>query len=158
VLEGRRGEEGDGLLERFLGDMVDFLPPCFGDRREQGEEVWEQATHLFGSLALRRGLSAGEVVEELQLLRREILRLLLPEALAGGGEATPVRDVEVLALNDLLDTGVVRASVAYIDELFFAHLQGSGVPEGVTQEAEEEIRSQLAGFRKDLGLEDDKRR
>ena len=50
-----------------------------------------------------------------------------------------------------LNLGVVSASVAYVDDLFFAHLQNSGVPEGVTTEVEEEIGRQLNAFRKDLG-------
>ena len=52
---------------------------------------------------------------------------------------------EALLEHEVLDgdQAVVAASVAYVDDLFFAHLQGSGVPEGVTQELEEETRAQL---------------
>ena len=150
VREDRRGDPGDGLLGAFLNHLVEFLPPCFGEKREEAEEVWEQATHLYGSLALRRGLSAGEGVEELGLLREEIFKLVLPEISgAGGPGSSEVRDV--LALNRLLDQGVVRASVAYLDDLFFAHLQGSGIPGGVTPEVEEEIRMQLDSFSRELG-------
>ncbi len=111
-----------------------------------GEEVWQQATHLYGSLALRRGLAAGEVVEELQLLRGVILRLLLEAPPEDWGDRGFQRDL--LALNKLLDLGVVRASVAYVDDLFFAHLQGSGVPEGVTAEVEEEMKQAVGGLSK----------
>ena len=150
VREDRRGDPGDGLLRVFLEHLVRFLPPCFGERRDEAEEVWEQATHLYGSLALRRGLSAGEVVEEIGLLREELYKLILPELLTLKGRgSSEVRDV--LALNRLLDQGVVRASVAYLDDLFFAHLQGSGIPGGVTPEVEEEIRMQLDAFSAELG-------
>jgi len=148
VREDRRGDDGDGFLGLFLDNLISFLPPCLEDYRDAGEEVWQQATHLYGSLALLRGLAAGEVVEELQLLRGVILRLLLeapPEVWKHRGFRR-----DLLALNEVLDLGVVRASVAYIDDLFFAHLQGSGVPEGVTADVEMEMGRQLETFRKEL--------
>jgi hypothetical protein len=40
--------------------------------------------------------------------------------------------------------------VAYIDDLFFAHLQNSGIPEGVTPELEEEIHLELKAFLEEL--------
>ncbi|MFH1764946.1 MAG: hypothetical protein ABIF09_12225 [Gemmatimonadota bacterium] len=146
--EGRREGDGDGFLGLFLDSLISFLPPCLGDQRDAGEEVWQQATHLYGSLALHRGLAAGEVVEELQLVRGVILRLLLeapPEDWENRGFQR-----DLLALNNVLDVGVVQASVAYIDDLFFAHLQGSGVPEGVASEVEEEMGRQLEAFRREL--------
>jgi hypothetical protein len=146
--EDRRGEDGDGFLGLFLDGLLSFLPACLGTRRDAGEEVWQQATHLYGSLALQRGLAAGEVVEELQLLREVILRLLL-EGPPGDWESQ-VLQRDLLALNRALDLGVVRACVAYVDDLFFAHLQGSGVPEGVTAEVEEEMGRQLETFRREL--------
>ena len=152
IREDRRGDDGDGFLNSFLRHLVSFLPPCLGEHRQAGEEVWQLATHLYGSLALRRGLAAGEVVEELQLLREMILRLLLespPEKLGG-----PTLSRDILVLNRILDLGVVRAGVAYVDDLFFAHLQGSGIPEEVTPEVIAEIGAALEGFRIDLGTPD----
>ena len=81
--EGRHEDEGTALLDHFLESLTLFIPPCFGNNRETGKEVWEQATHLYGALALLRGLAAGEVVEELQLLRIVLLRLLLGEVRVG---------------------------------------------------------------------------
>ena len=147
--EGRRGDDGDGFLGFFLENLVSFVPPCLSEHRDPGEEVWQQATHLYGSLGLRRGLAAGEVVEELQLLREVILRVLL-EAPPGDWE-DPGFQRDFLALNRVLDLGVVQASVAYVDDLFFAHLQGSGVPEGLTAEVEDEMDRQLEAFRGELG-------
>ena len=152
VREDRRGEDGDGFLGGFLRHLVSFLPPCLGERRQVGEEVWQIASHLYGSLALRRGLAAGEVVEELQLLREIILRLLLESPPERVGETPGSRDIMVL--NRILDLGVVQASVAYVDDLFFAHLQGSGIPEGVTPEVLSEIGMALEGFRYELGTPD----
>ncbi len=146
--EGRRGEEGDGILGLVLGHLVSFIPHCLGDNKAVGEEVWHQASYLFGSIALRRALSAGEVVEELGLLRQVLLRLLL-EAPPTDWE-NPGFQRDVLALNRILDQGVVRASVAYVDDLFFAHLQGSGVPEGVTADLEEETMRQMEALKADL--------
>jgi hypothetical protein len=148
VREGRREEGGDGLLERFLDYLVSFLPPCLGEHRDPAEEVWQQATHLFGSLALRRGLAAGEVVEELQFLRGVILKTLFDTTPDPAMQSVPFRDL--LVLNRVLDLGVVQASVAYVDDLFFAHLQGSGVAEQVTPELVDEITRQLEACRREL--------
>jgi hypothetical protein len=150
--EDRRGEDGDGLLGDFLNHLVSFLPACLGGSRQEAEEVWQAATHLYGSLALRRGLASGEVVEELQVLREVILRLLAESPLNEHDYAAFLR--ELLALNRVLDQGVVQASIAYIDDLFFAHLQGSGVPEGVTAEVVEETTRALEGFRRELDTAD----
>jgi hypothetical protein len=147
--EDRRGDDGDGFLGFFLENLISFVPPCLGEHREVGEDVWQQATHLYGSLGLRRGLAAGEVVEELQLLREVILRVLLDSP--PGDWEYPGFQRDLLTLNRVLDLGVVQASVAYVDDLFFAHLQGSGVPEGVTPEVEDEMGRQLETFQRELG-------
>lgn len=150
--EGRRGDENEVLRNKFLRELVSFLPACLGERRGTGEDVWQAATHLYGSLALRRGLAAGEVVEELQLLRGVILRLLLETPPSTTGQPTLSRDL--LTLNRVLDLGVVQSSVAYVDDLFFAHLQGSGIPEAVTAEVVEEVRRALVGFHRELAKAD----
>lgn len=146
-------ELGTRLLKMVVTRLVSFIPACFGERRELGLEVWQQATHLYGSLAVRRGLAAGEVVEELQLLRNVILRLFLVEAPPGGPEQAPTEAIpplELLALNRALDKGISRASVAYTDDLFFAHLQGSGIPDAVTSELVGETERQLEGLQREL--------
>jgi hypothetical protein len=151
VREGPGGEEPDGLVATFLAYLVAFLPTCLVDHREPGEIVWEQAAHLYGSVALRRGLAAGEVVEELQHLRGVILRLLLENLESGAGWVPRAR--EVLMLNQILDLGVVRASISYVDDLFFTHLQGSGVPQGVDGGLVKEIERELETFRQELNLD-----
>ncbi|MFC1660145.1 hypothetical protein ACFL3S_01590 [Gemmatimonadota bacterium] len=146
---GSQETEEDSFLYSLLHHLVTLLPACLGNRRGAAEELWEQGTHLYGSYAVRRGLSAGEVVEELQILRGTVLRLLFAEPPAGS-TGLPVPGREILALNGVLDLGVARASVAYVDDLFFAHLQGSGVPEGTTPEVEAELRRQLEAQRQEL--------
>jgi hypothetical protein len=151
--EGPADELGTRLLKTVVPRLISFIPACFGERRELGLEVWQQASHLYGSLAVRRGLAAGEVVEELQLLRNVILRLFLVDAPPGGPEQVKAENVpplELLTLNRALDKGISRASVAYTDDLFFAHLRGSGVPDGVTPELVEETERQLEGLRREL--------
>jgi len=152
--EGRQGGGSENLLEEVVRHLVSFLPPCIGEFRERGIEVWQQAAHLYGSLALRRGLAAGEVVEEFQLLRGVILRLYLLDVLSkteGEGSGKTILHMDFLTLNRVLDKGVSRANVSYVDDLFFAHLQGSGVSEGVNDEVAEELLRQLEGFREELG-------
>lgn len=144
----RGGDGGEGILRTFLEALVSFLPPCLGSARDEAEEVWNQTTHLYGSFALQRGLAAGEVVEELGLLREVILKLLLEDSTVEWRGRNFQRDL--LTLNRVVDAGIVGASIAFVDDLFFAHLQGSGVPEGVTPELEGEIVRQLAAFQREL--------
>jgi len=144
-------EDGGDILETLVSHLVSFLPACFGDQRERGMEVWQQVNHLYGSLALLRGLAAGEVVDELQLLREIILRAFLSEVSESGpGSGALISPMEFLNLNRVLDLAVSRASISYVDDLFFTHLQGSGVPRGLDEEHRIEIRRQLDGFRMDL--------
>ena len=147
------GEEEGPLLRRVAEHMVSVIPRCLGDHRELGLEVWQNLAHLYGSLAVRRGLAAGEVVEELQLLRNVILRLFLvdtPQAGPDGERTERIPPLELLTLNRVLDLAVSRASIAYVDDLFFTHLQGSGVTDGIDSELVEEMDRQLEGFRMDL--------
>ena len=83
-----------------------------------------------------------------------ILRLFLQEGFPNAPGKAPEKTIpymEFLTLNQVLDRGVSRANVSYVDELFFAHLQGSGVPEGIDEEVAEEMSRQLELLRKELG-------
>jgi hypothetical protein len=148
--DGRHEDEGHEILGNFVQSLPVILSGCLGENREAGEDVWEQATHLYGALALLRGLSAGEVVEELQLLRKVLLKLLLEDPPGDWRDRGFQR--EILFLNRLIDQGVVGASVAYVDDLFFAQLQGSGIPGGVTPEVEYEMGRQLKVFERESGV------
>jgi hypothetical protein len=101
-------------------------------------------------LACKRGLAAGEAVEEVQYLREGILRLLYQAPPIVPAGAMGLR--EVLRLNRAVDQLVTHASVGHTDALFFALFQSSGVPERLSDEVRYEIRAQLDGIR--AGLEE----
>ena len=110
----------------FCRGLVSFLPGMLGPFRAQVLPLWSEGAELFGSVAARRGLSAGEVIEEFQLLREVILRMMFerPPTRAEGG--LPLR--EILQLNRAVDIGVTQASVGHTDLLFFSLIHDSGVP------------------------------
>lgn len=143
-LRGREASLGDGvdeLLESFLALLLDILPLTLGPLRSPAEALWIQAAELFGSFAAQRGLAAGEVIEEFQILREAIIRLLWASPPVSEPSRMALR--EVLRINRVIDTGVTHASVGHTDVLFFALFQGSGVPETLTDDVRYEIREQL---------------
>lgn len=143
--------EGLDIMEVVVRELVSMIPYCFGEKRDAARENWQHASYLYGSLALLRGLAAGDVVDELQLLRGVILRLFLTEDEPSGGHFTGgIPAMEFLALNRILDMGVSRASIAYVDDLFFTHLQGSGVPTDLDEDKKLEIRRQFQTLREEL--------
>jgi hypothetical protein len=132
----------------FLGLLVELLPVCLGPLRDQAEPLWLQATELFGSLSAQRGLAAGEVIEELQILREAIIRLMWADPPSMSSSRIALR--EALRLNRVLDRGVTQASVGHTDALFFALFQGSGVPEHLTDDVRYELRQQLQTIHREL--------
>lgn len=149
----RRGTLGDGpmpdLLERFIQLLVAFLPELVGAGREHVEPAWAEASELFGTLGAKRGLASGEVVEEFQVLREAVIRLLYQDPPLGG--TVPLSLREVLRLNRAIDRGVTHANVGHTDALFFALFEGSGVPEA--REAEDlvaEVEGQLVAIEHQL--------
>ena len=109
--------------------------------KDQVEPIWVQASELFGSMAAKRGLAAGEVIEEFQMLRDAVIRFLYAEPPVAGPLRISLRDL--LRVNRFVDRGVTQASVGHTDALFFALFQGVGVSEGLTDETIAEVRSQL---------------
>ena len=148
-----RAPAWDDELEALLGDFFDImlrlLPATLGPYREQVEPLWVQTAELFGSTSAQRGLAAGEVIEEFQILREGIIRLLYAEPPVAGGARMTLRDI--LRINRVVDRGVTHASVGHTDALFFSLFQGSGVPESLDDEVVREVRSQLDGIRKAFG-------
>ena len=138
------------LLTEFMGLLTRFPPVFLSPYRSHVEPLWTQLAELYGSVAAMRGLAAGEVIEEFQLLREELLRLF--------HDVPPVRDLDRLALRDMLlvnrvvDLGVTHASIGHTDALFFALFQGSGVASDLTPEQEEEVREQLRGIADELDV------
>jgi len=139
----------NGLLEEFLTLLASFLPALLGPHRDHVEPVWIRTSELFGAVAARRGLAAGEVIEELQILREAVIRLLYQDPPLGGRLRLSLR--EVLRLNRALDTGVTHASVGHTDAMFFSLFEGSGIPDAPpTDELMAELRTQLDGVRAEL--------
>lgn len=143
-VRGRDVSLGNGveeLLQGFFGVLLRLLPLTVGPMRETAETLWVQVAELFGSLAAQRGLAAGEVIEEFQILREALIRLLWASPPVAEPSALALR--EVLRLNRVIDQGVTHASVGHTDALFFALFQGSGVPDSLNDDARYEIREQL---------------
>jgi len=145
-----RSTEGiNGLLKEFVDLLVRFLPAMLGPYRDQVEPLWIRGSELFGNVAARRGLAAGEVIEEFQILREAVIRLLYQEPPLDGQARVSLR--EILRLNRALDRGVTHASVGHTDALFFSLFEGSGVPDvPPTAELKAEIQSQLDALREEL--------
>jgi len=148
----RHGEREDGrdeLFEVFLDLFLDILPLCMLPLRAHAEPLWDRTAELFGSFAASRGLAAGEAIEEVQILRESVIRLIYQDPPGTPTGARGLRDV--LQLNRLADRLVTHASVGHTDALFFALFQGSGVPEALSDEVRYEFRGQLEEIRSECG-------
>lgn len=139
------GRDRDKVLlavgPKFCRTLVSFLPGVLTAYRHQIEPLWREASSLFGSVAARRGLSAGEVIEEFHELRDVLLRFLFEDPPTVAGRRLSLR--EVLHLNRVVDVGVTEASVGHTDLLFFSLIHGSGVPTPMESHDLEEVREQL---------------
>lgn len=134
----------DELVESFMELFLRILPLTLGPHRHAAEALWIQLAELFGSFAAQRGLAAGEVIEEFQMLREAVIRLLWASPPVDEPSRMALR--EVLRLNRVLDRGVTHASVGHTDALFFALFQGSGIPESLTDDVRYQLREQLQGM------------
>jgi len=133
------------LLDDFIDTVLAVLPGMLGPHREQIETSWLRCSELFGAVAARRGLAAGEVIDEFQLLREAVIRLLYQDPPLGG-QVLSLRDV--LRLNRAIDVGVTHASVGHTDALFFALFQGSGITDAPrVSEFMTEVRDELDSLR-----------
>lgn len=136
------------LIEGFLDLFLTLLPGLMGPAREVLEPLWNRTSELFGSLACSRGLASGEAVEETQILREAVLRLLYQDPPRISVGAMGLR--EMLRLNRAMDQLVTHASVGHTDALFFALFQTSGVPDHLSDDARYEIRGQLEAVRAEM--------
>ncbi len=136
------------LLDDFIDTVLALLPAMVGPQREQIETAWLRCAELFGAVAARRGLAAGEVIDEFQLLREAVIRLLYQDPPLGG-QVLSLRDV--LRLNRTIDSAVTHASVGHTDALFFALFQGSGIPDAPrVSEFMTEVRDELGSLRQEV--------
>lgn len=105
------------LVERFADLIVRMLPLMIGPRTDAIAPVWDRTAALYGAFAEKRGLAAGEAIEELHRLREIVLRDLFRHPPWGRDETVSLRDV--LRLDRAIDRAVVHASVGHTDALFF---------------------------------------
>ncbi|MFQ5537768.1 MAG: hypothetical protein ACE5GJ_09980 [Gemmatimonadota bacterium] len=157
-IRARYGVDADGLnglLAEFLEILTSFLPAILGPSREEVDPLWMQACELFGATAARRGLAAGEVIEEFQILREAVIRLLYRDPPLGSDGRLSLRDA--LRLNRAIDRGVTHASVGHTDALFYALFEGSGIPDRPGTELLSEIRLQIQDLRAELQEIQDRR-
>lgn len=138
----------DDALDAFTRHLVGFLPWMLGPYRDSVEPLWLRGSELFGSVAARRGLAAGEVIEEFQLLRELVIRDLYRDPPLDGRLPLSLR--EILRLNRGIDRGVTHASVGHTDALFFEFFEGDGVSRVTGEELAEEVRSQLRAIEEEL--------
>ncbi|HUF76268.1 MAG TPA: hypothetical protein VMM35_08305, partial [Longimicrobiales bacterium] len=116
----------DEIVARQVLQMSSMMPELLGRHATQLQPLWSRACELFGTVAAKRGLAAGEVIEEFQILRRLVIRDLYQDPLVGG--APTLR--EVLRLNGIVDRGVAHASVGHTDAMFFQLLEDAESPVG----------------------------
>lgn len=151
-----RGASGQGIdpatLPQPLGIILDLLVHMSGPLRREARESWYAATELYGRLAEARGLSAGEVVEELQHLRE----LVIVE-MADLFVALPARQQlpAVLRISRVLDTAVTNGVVGYTDALVANMFNREGVPVPTT-ESMQNLLDQLCALEADVRLLDER--
>ena len=113
-------------VERELRLLVDILAQMVGPLRREARPMWRRAAEQYGRTASIRGLSAGEVVEELLHLRELLTRRLAPVVAAMRARQSLAI---LLRLNRVLDEGIAAAVVGYTDELVASLIGTNGVPE-----------------------------
>lgn len=128
-----------GALERPLRLILTLLVHMTGPLRHEAKEAWFAATELYGRLAEARGLSAGEVVEEVQILR-ELLLVHLADLFVAlpGRHQLPA----LLRISRVLDAAVSNATVGYTDALVEKMFSKDGVPVP-TADSVQELLNQL---------------
>jgi len=146
---GRDEGELEPLRDAILAAIVKFLSPAVGPWRDQVEPLLQQVAALYGNVACLRGLAAGDVVEEIQLLREILFRFLFREA-TPAEPSTGVGIRELLRLSRVVDHVVTHANVGHIDGLFFNLLHGSGVTSLPGEEKIGELASELSQLQEEL--------
>jgi hypothetical protein len=134
-------QEMERVLERFLNLLTCMIPGALDHRRSVVDSVWKRAAELYGALGSKRGLAAGDIVEEFQIVREAVVRILFKAPPGRYGAALSLS--EVLRLNRFLDSGVTHASIGHTDGLFFALFNESGVSTVPTTQLVAEIEEQL---------------
>lgn len=144
-----RGSEVDRVVELFAEELLDLLPLLLGPYREQIQPLWTRGAELFGAVAAKRGLAAGEAIEELHILRELVIRDLYRDPPPEG--TVPLSLREILRLNRALDRAVTHASVGHTDALFFEFFEGeAGASLLSGDDVASEAESQLIAIREEV--------
>ncbi len=145
-----QGRIDDHLLDRFARRLVGMLPMMLGPHRDQIRPLWVRGFELFGAVAAKRGLAAGEAIEEVHLLRELVIRALYRDPPMGG--TVPISLREVLRLNRALDQAVTHASVGHTDALFFEFFEAEGAALLPGDDVAAEVMSQLGAIGREVRL------
>ena len=89
--------EMERILERFLILLTCMIPGALDHRRSVVDPVWKRAAELYGTLGAQRGLAAGDIVEEFQIVREAVLRILFQAPPKRYGTALDLRIAPIRA-------------------------------------------------------------
>ncbi len=143
------GSEWDQVVDSFVEVLCELLVRVLGPFRREVEPLWLSAAELFGRAAASRGLAAGEIIEELQILRELVIRDLYRAPPMAGRARLSLRDI--LLLNRAIDRVVTHGSVGHTDALFF-QLFDADADETLSSEPEVTlgVMEQLAVIRREV--------
>ena len=142
-----QGTVYDRVVGRFVSRFTDLLPWLVGPHASHVQPLWDRAAELFGAMSAKRGLAAGEVIEEFQILRDLLIRMIFREPCPEG----PLSLRDILRLNRIVDTGVTHASVGHTDALFFQYLESEDTAvHASAEEIIDEADRQLALIEEEL--------
>lgn len=140
-------ERFDGLVGRFTSQLTALIPWLLGPHSSHIRPLWDRTAELFGAMGAKRGLAAGEIVEEFQIVRDLLIRTLFRDPPSEG----PVSLRDTLRLNRIVDRGVTHASVGHTDALFFQFFEAQDAPlENSPGDIVREAEAQLALVEEEL--------
>jgi hypothetical protein len=134
-------------VEREFRLLFDVMTEMVGPLRREVNTVWFHVCEHYGRVASARGLSAGEVVEELQFLRELLIRELAPVLVAMRARQGMAI---MLRLNRVIDKGVAVAVVGYTDALVATLFSQNGVPTHGADHDFADVERQLHGLEQEL--------
>jgi hypothetical protein len=124
----------DDIVARHVLQIASMMPELLGRHAAQLQPLWSRTCELFGAVAAKRGLAAGEVIEEFQILRALMIGDLYRDPLVG-----------------IIDRGVTHASVGHTDAMFFQLLEDTDAPIGLpADQIAREAEAQLALIREEF--------
>jgi len=143
-----QGTYYDRVVGRFVSRFTGLLAWMVGPHAPHVQPLWDRAAELFGAMAAKRGLAAGEVIEEFQILRDLLIRTIFRDPPTEG----PLSLRDILRMNRIVDNGVTHASVGHTDALFFQYLEAHDAPvHSSPEEIIDEAERQLALIEDELG-------